>query len=57
MRNIDMIWICNACQHYRPIFYADGSRGIGCLAYNVESPYPVDIRNIAHCPFGKDEKK
>ena len=57
MRNIDMIWICNDCQHYRPIFYANGSCGIGCLAYNVESPYPVDIRNIAHCPLGKDEKK
>ena len=57
MRNIDMIWICNACRHHRPIFYADGGCGIGCLAYNVESPYPVDIRNIERCPVGRNEKK
>lgn len=57
MRNIDMIFICNKCPHHRSIYYADGTIGIGCLAYNVESVYPVNIRYIEHCPLEKDEKR
>ena len=57
MRNIDMLWICHYCSKHRTIYYADGSSGIGCLAHNVESPYPIYIRNIERCPLGKDEKK
>lgn len=57
MRIIDMIHICRSCKYRRTIYYADGSSAIGCLAYNVECPYPTDIRNIKRCPLGKDEKK
>lgn len=57
MKNIDMMHICHKCCHYRHIRYSNGTSGIGCLAYNVESQWPVDIRYIKHCPEGKDEKK
>lgn len=57
MRNIDMIWKCNMCRYHQAIHYSNGAVGIGCLAYNVESPYPVDITRIAWCPLGKDGKK
>ena len=57
MRNIDMMWKCHICKYYQPIYYANGSCGIGCLAHNVESPYPVDINRIARCPLEKDEEK
>ena len=57
MRNIDMIWKCSMCQHYMPIYYANGTCGIGCLAYNVDSPYPVNINRMEKCPLGRDEKK
>ena len=57
MRNIDMLWICRGCKYHRTIHYANGSNGIGCLAHNMENPYPVDIRNIERCPLGRNEKK
>lgn len=57
MKNIDMITICNACAYHRTIYYANGSNGIGCMAYNVKCKYPVNIINIRRCPLGKDEKK
>ena len=57
MRIIDMIHICRRCEYRKTIYYADGSNSIGCLAYDVKCPYPVDIRNIKHCPLGKDEKE
>ena len=52
-----MIWKCNSCKHHRAIYYRNGAIGIGCLAHNVKSPYPVDITRIARCPLGKDEEK
>jgi len=52
-----MMHICHKCCHYRHIRYSNGTSGIGCLAYNVESQWPVDIMYIKHCPEGKDEKK
>ena len=57
MRNVDMIHKCHFCRYHRTIYYANGSCGIGCLAYNVENPYPVDIINLERCPLGKHEKK
>ena len=57
MKNNDMRWICHNCERHQTITYADGSLGIGCMAYNVESGYPADIRNMKDCPLGKHEKK
>ena len=57
MRNIDMIYICHNCAYYRSIHYANGSVGIGCLAYDKSKPYPTNIINMKRCPLGKDEKK
>ena len=57
MRNVDMIYICHKCMYYKTIYYATGAVGIGCLAYNVKSPHPVDIVNLEKCPLGKHEKK
>lgn len=57
MRHMDMVKICCYCKHYKAIDYRDGTRGIGCLAYDVNSPYPVNIKYIERCPLGKDERK
>lgn len=57
MRNIDMIYICHNCAYHRSIHYANGSVGIGCLAYDKSKPYPTNIINMKRCPLGKDEKK
>jgi hypothetical protein len=57
MKNIEMIGICNHCAYHKTIYYANGSTGIGCMAYNMKSDYPVNISRMARCPLGKDEKK
>ena len=57
MRNIDMILVCKRCRYYKVINYSNGSVGIGCLAYNMESSYPVDINKLKRCPLGKNEKR
>lgn len=57
MRNIDMVLICHHCKYHQTIYYADGHRGYGCLAHDMESPYPIDICNLECCPLGKNEKK
>ena len=57
MRNIDMMRICHCCKYYQPVYYANGSCGVGCLAYNMESAYPVDINRLERCPLGRNEKK
>ena len=56
MREIDMIYKCSYCEHHRSIHYVNGSVGIGCLAHDMSSPYPIDIRKLNNCPLGKDEK-
>ena len=48
---------CCICRYYQLIQYADGSNAIGCLAYNVKSAYPQNIKFMDHCPLGKYEKK
>lgn len=40
---------CYKCGNYRSIQYADGSRGMGCMAVS-DNGYPVDIRTIEVCP-------
>lgn len=57
MRHMDMVSICCRCKHYRAIDYCDGTRGIGCVAHDVNCPYPVNIKYIERCPLGKDERK
>lgn len=57
MRNVDMIMVCLQCSYHQTIYYANGSCGCGCLAYNMDSIYPVDINKLKRCPLGKDEKK
>lgn len=57
MKNLDMLLVCHKCTYHQTIYYADGHRGCGCLAHNMESAYPVDINNIDRCPLGKNEKK
>lgn len=49
MRPIDMRRRCYKCGSYMSIQYADGSRGMGCLAAS-DNGYPVDIRNMEACP-------
>lgn len=49
MRPIDMRRRCYRCSDYRSIQYADGSRGMGCMAASTNG-YPVDIRNMESCP-------
>ena len=56
MRNVDMVLICLKCSYQQSIYYADGSSGCGCLAHDMESLYPVDIRNMERCPKGRDEE-
>jgi hypothetical protein len=51
-----MIYKCSYCEYHRSIHYVNGSVGIGCLAHDMSSPYPIDIRKLNNCPLGKDEK-
>lgn len=57
MRNVDRLWRCHFCEHHSTINYADGSSAIGCLAHNMENPYPADVRNLDKCPLDKHEKE
>ena len=57
MKTVDMARRCCICRYYQLIQYADGSNAIGCLAYNVKSAYPQNIKFMDHCPLGKYEKK
>lgn len=49
MRPIDMRRRCYKCGSYMSIQYADGSRGMGCVA-SSDNGYPVDIRSMEACP-------
>ena len=52
-----MIYICANCAYHRSIYYANGSVGIGCLAYDKTKSYPTNIINMRRCPLDKDGKK